>query len=284
MQRLLVLLVALVAACGAPAPACTINVPKPADPQPFLWRVTKDNVVVWLYGTIHNGGSDDVPQAAWTALASSPQFASELGNNEPDPARVAKLIRIESGKTLDFLLTEDDWYELRDVMRGTVKEDDLKRFRPWYAMIRLTQKIAPPPATSMDRALADRAKKAGKPVAALEQFHEQLETLANSIGVKDLSDAIHARKKMQCELAGMLAFYVTGDAAAMQKWLAMEQGEQLLGDRNKKWLAQIEGYFASGGAFVAVGLGHLIGGTNLPVLLAEKGYTVERVASSRGSN
>ena len=283
MQRLLVLVVALVAACGSPQQRCTIDVPKPADPQPFLWRVTKDNVVVWLFGTIHNGSGDEVPAAAWGALSGSLQFASELGDSEPDRDRVAKLARIESGKTLDFLLAPDDWYELRDIMRGTVEEEDLRRYRPWFAMIRLTQKVAPSPSKTMDAALAERAKKAGKPVDALESWHDQFETLAKSVGVKDLSDAIHARKKMKCELDGMLAFYVTGDAEAMKKWLAMDKSDQILVARNRKWLAQIETYFASGGAFIAVGLGHLIGDGNLPALLVEKGYTVERVPSSRGN-
>lgn len=286
MQRLVVLLVAVVTlgACGGgAAQRCTIDVPKPADPPPFLWKVSQDDTVVWLYGTIHNGSGREVPPAAWDALASSMQFASELGDAEPDADRVAKLTRIESGKTLDFLLPPDDWYELRDIMRGTVKEDDLRRYRPWYAMIRLTQKLSPPPAQTMDAALAERAKHAGKPIAALEAWHEQLEALASSVGAKDLSDAIHSRHKVKCELAGMLAFYVAGDAEAMKKWLAMPQGPTLLGARNRKWLAQIERYFASGGAFVAVGLGHLIGDDNLPLLLAAKGYTVERVPSSRGS-
>jgi uncharacterized protein YbaP (TraB family) len=285
MQRLVVLLVAFVTACGGSgAQNCTINVPKPADPPPFLWRVTKDNVVVWLYGTIHNGTSGDVPAAAWTALSSSLQFASELGDTEPESDKIAKLMRIESGKTLDFQLSPDDWYELRDILRGTVREDELRHYRPWFAMIRLTQKLSPPPSTTMDKALAERAKKAGKPVDALESWAEQLETLANSVTIKDLRDAIHARKKMKCELSGMLAFYVTGDADAMKKWLAMEASEQLLAARNRKWLAQIEAYFGTGGAFIAVGLGHLIGDGNLPAMLTEKGYTVERVASSRGSN
>lgn len=285
MQRLLVLLVALVAACGgSAAQKCTINVPKPADPTPFLWRAAKDNVVVWLYGTIHNGTSAAVPAAAWTALGSSLQFASELGDEEPDRDAIAKLMKIESGKTLDFLLSPDDWYELRDTLRGNVREDELRRFRPWFAMIRLTQKLSPPPSQTMDAALADRAKKAGKPVDALETWNAQLETLAASVTVKDLADAIHARGKIKCELAGMLAFYEAGDADAMKKWLAMESSEKLLGERNRKWLAQIEAYFATGGAFIAVGLGHLIGDGNLPALLVEKGYTVERVASSRGSN
>jgi uncharacterized protein len=281
----LLLLLVFGAACGSSAPRCTIDVPKPADPQPFLWKVEKAGNdpfgVVWLYGTIHNGGAAEVPPAAWTALTASTRFASELGDAEPDKDRVAKLVRIESGKTLDFLLPADDWYDLRDFMRGTVKDEELKHFRPWYAMIRLTQKISPPPETTMDNALTERAKQAGKPVDALERIDEQLEALAKSIGVKDLRDALAQRTKMKCELAGMLAFYVTGDAEAMKKWLAMEHADVLLGARNKKWLAQIEGYFTSGGAFVAVGLGHLIGDENLVDLLAAKGYRVERAGRSR---
>jgi uncharacterized protein YbaP (TraB family) len=282
--KLVVLLVALVA-CGSPAAQkCTINVPKPADPQPFLWRATKGDVVVWLYGTVHNGGTEDVPAAAWAALAAAPRFASELGDTEPDSERLVELATIQSGKTLDFLLPEDDWYELRDLMRGTIKEDQLRRYRPWYAMSRLTAKLAPSPSPTMDFALAKRAKEAGKPVDALESWRDQLETLANSVVANDLRDAIRARGKLRCELDGMRAFYVAGDLEAMQKWLAMPNSELLLASRNRKWLAQIEGYFASGGAFVAVGLGHLIGPVNVPALLVEKGYVVERVTSSRGSN
>ncbi len=279
MSRLVLLfVVALTMACGSSAPRCTIDVPKPADAQPFLWRATKGDVVVWLYGTIHNGSRGDVPPAVWDALAAAPRFASELGDTEPDGDRLSDLARIQSGPTLDYLLPADDWYELRDVMRGTVKEDDLKRYRPWYAMTRLTAKLAPAPAQTMDFALAARAKQDRKPVEALESWKDQLEVLADSVLVTDLSDAIRQRKKLKCELDGMLAFYVAGDVDAMQKWLAMPKGDQLLGARNRKWLAQIEGYFAAGGAFVAVGLGHLIGNANLPALLVERGYAVERVS------
>jgi uncharacterized protein YbaP (TraB family) len=282
MKTLLVWL-GLVTSCSAPSKRCTIDVPRPADPAPFLWRAAKDGVVVWLYGTIHNGEARDVPAVAWSALGAAPRFASELGDSEPDGDRLGELARIQSGKTLDFLLPPDDWYELRDALRGTVKEDDLRRYRPWYAMARLTAKLAPSPTPTMDFALAERAKEARKPVDALETWAEQLETLADSVGAEDLRDAIRARHRMRCELRGMLAFYAAGDLPAMQKWLAMPKSGQLLGARNRKWLAKIESYFASGGAFVAVGLGHLIGADSLPSLLVERGYVVERVVSSRES-
>jgi uncharacterized protein len=276
---LVVAVVPALGACGSTTPRCTIDVAVPADPPPFLWRVTRppDGTVVWLYGTIHNAGEREVAPAAWPALASAPRMVSELGDRDPDADQLAALARIPAGKTLDHLLPADDWYDLRDLLRGRISEDELRHYRPWYAMARLTAQLAPSPTPTMDVALVDRARRDGKPIDALETWREQLEVLAAAVGVDDLRDAIRARHRMRCELDGMRAFYAAGDLDAMRKWLAMPRADQLLGARNRKWLAAIERYAATGGAFVAVGLGHLIGDASLPSLLVERGYTVERV-------
>lgn len=274
---MLIGLVAVIAACGSAPPRCTIDVPTPAHAPPFLWRVHKaGGPVVWLYGTIHNAARADVPPAAWRALEASPRFASELGDVEPDREALRALTRIPAGKGLDQLLPTDDWWDLRDALVGVIREDDLKRTRPWYAMARLTATAAPPPSPTMDVALAAHARAAGIPVDALESWADQLGVLARSVGVADLREAIHARRRMRCELAGLRAFYATGDIAAMTKLLVTPRSAQLLVERNRTWLPRIEAYLARDGAFVAVGLGHLIGEANLPSLLASAGYTVER--------
>ena len=51
----------------------------------------------------------------------------------------------------------------------------------------------------------------------------------------------------------------------------------ILGKRNRAWVPQIEQLHADGGAFVAVGAGHLVGPANVVDLLAERGFTVTRV-------
>jgi uncharacterized protein YbaP (TraB family) len=61
------------------------------------------------------------------------------------------------------------------------------------------------------------------------------------------------------------------------------QSEALLAERNRRWLPQIERYLAGGGAFVAVGLGHLLGGAGLPAMLAHAGYAVERTEQRNAS-
>jgi len=265
-------------ACSS-RPQCALpEYPAAARGAPFLWRVQRaEGPVVWLYGTIHNTGAESVPKLAWTALERSPRFASALGDVEPDPERVRELIRLPPGKGLDQLMSTDDWYDLRDTLAGIVREDDLKRSRPWFALTRLTNTVAPGPDPTMDVALAKRARARNIPVDALESWNEQLAALAEAVTIKDLEDAIHTRHQVACELSKMKASYLAGDLPTMQKVLVIPAAKQLLEARNKLWLPKLDRYFQDGGAFVAVGLGHLLGDGSLVALLAANGYSVQRV-------
>ena len=275
----LVVAIALAAIACTSRPTCALpEYPAAARGGPFLWRVQRDGgPVVWFYGTIHSTGAESVPRLAWTALERAPHFASELGDVEPDPERVRELIRLPPGKGLDQQLSTDDWYDLRDALAGVIREDDLKRARPWFALTRLTSAAAPPPDPTMDVALARRAKERGIPVDALESWNEQLTALAENVTIRDLEEAIHTRHELGCELSKLKASYQAGDQPTMQKVLVIPAAKNLLQARNKQWLPKIERYFQGGGAFVAVGLGHLLGDGSLLAMLAASGYTVERV-------
>lgn len=282
MSRWAMALILALVACSGAKPVCKLP-PElqaaPKDPTPFLWRATRDDgVTVWLYGTIHNGGSGDVAPAAWRALEGSPNFASELGDSEPDPDKTRELAVVTSGKGIDQLLPANDWYDLRDELRGTMKEDVLRRARPWYAMTQLMSKVSPGPSPTMDFAMARRARSKKKAVDSLERWDEQLAALDKAVKLDDLQQAIHARRTMACELTTLLATYRTGDLEAMAKRLIVEGTSSLLGPRNKLWLPKITQYFDRGGGFVAVGLGHMIGDEGLPALLGKTGYKVERAA------
>ena len=256
--------------------ACPVA-PAPANAAPFLWKVQRGGEpIVWLYGTLHDLGGDDVPRAAWTALDASPRFVSELGDTEPDKDKLASLVHIRSGPGLDSLLDSDHWYSLRDTLAGTIKEDELKRVQPWYALTLLTKKAAPPPKPEMDAALADHASGQHRAIDHLESWDAQLASLVDSISAADLAQAIDAYKTMPCQIAHIKAAYAGGDLAAMGQLLGADQSAKLLTARNQQWLPQIEGYFATGGAFVAVGVSHMAGNDGLPAVLAKAGYTVER--------
>jgi uncharacterized protein YbaP (TraB family) len=275
-------LVVLVAACAGRPPPCPAE-PVPTVPgAPLLWRVQRANgPTVWLYGTIHDAGIAAVPRVALDALGSSRRFASELGDDEPDRETLRELSRIESGPGIDQQLPMDDWWDLRDALRGVIREEDLRRARPWYALILLNRRSAPK-TVAMDVDLANTARSRKLPVAGLETWKEQITALDSVVTVTDLQQAIRTTSTRSCQYTGLLQAYATADLVALEQLLVVPRtAEPLLWARNRRWLPAIERYLADGGAFIAVGLGHLIGEHGLPALLAKAGYTVERVAPTR---
>lgn len=273
---MLALAVAL-SGCGAAAPVCELPA-APAEPHAWLWRVqaaSGDGPVVWLFGTVHDVGGDEVPPSVWAALDGAAVVATELGDLEPDADALRDVIRLPRGKGLDQLLPTDKWWELRDALRGKIKEADLARVRPWYAMSLLTRTVSPPPDPQLDAAVVRRAKERGIPVEHLETWEEQLPQVADSVGVADLVEAIDARKTMRCDLARNRAAYAAGDEAWMLRTFQTERTAPLLGPRNEAWMPKVEAYASAKGAFVAVGIGHLLGDGGLPAMLARAGYRVE---------
>ena len=260
-------------ACTPSPPRCEL--PAPHDGPPFLWRV-EGHATLWLYGTLHDAQASDVPAPAWRALDAAARFASELGDAEQDADAVDELAHLPPGKGLDQLLAADDWYDLRDALRGVVREADLVRMRPWVAVTQLTRHYAPPPQPTMDVALADHARDRRVSVDALETWRTQLGALAESITLADLVAAIHARREMQCDVTRMVALYKAGDVGAMERLLLVGNQQVLLVARNREWLPKLEAYLADRGAFVAVGLGHVLGNDGLAALLERAGYKVTR--------
>ena len=276
-----VAVLAIVAHVGCGPKACPVPARDPAQVQgPLLWKVQAADgtgPVVWLFGTIHDAGAEDVAPAAWAALAASPRFVSELGEQELDPDEFRDAVELPRGKGLDQQLPMNDWFDLRDALRGSkVHEEDLARYRPWYAMTLLTRAVTDKAFPGMDVLLADRARALHLPIDHLETWQDQLPLLANAIGVADLSQAIHDRHVMRCQLVNTRAAYVAGDLTIMEQVFDHDPTGTMLAPRNRRWLPLVEAYLSSGGAFVAVGIGHLVGPDGLPTLLTTAGYRVDR--------
>jgi uncharacterized protein YbaP (TraB family) len=282
----LIAAIALAASCGsAPAPAACRLAARPADPgaAPLLWRVrAAGGATVWLFGTIHDVGADDVPPAAWRSLDAAARLVSELGDDEPDRARLAQLARLPWGQVLDHMLSADDWWNLVIALAGAMSQDELRHARPWFALVRLRAHITHAVQPSMDAALAATARRRGLAVEPLESWEQQLVALDASVTAADLSTAIRGRSTAACDLAALVSAYRARDLPLLTRMLVIADRAELVVERNQRWMPQLERHLAEpgpGSTFVAVGLGHLLGDHGLPAMLARAGYTVERATA-----
>ena len=280
----LIAAVAFAASCGSAPAACKLAA-RPADPSaaPLLWRVRAGSgATVWLFGTIHDVGASDVPPAAWRSLDGATRLVSELGDDEPDRARMTQLARLPWGQVLDRMLPADDWWNLVIALAGVVSEDELRHARPWFALVRLRSHMTRAVQPSMDAAVAAGARRRGIAVEPLESWEQQITALDASITPADLSIAIRSRDAAACDLAALVSAYRTRDLPLLTRMLVIPDRTELVVDRNRRWMPQIERQLSgpgTGSTFVAVGLGHLLGDSGLPAMLSRAGYSVERATA-----
>ncbi|MBP0573232.1 TraB/GumN family protein, partial [Mycobacterium tuberculosis] len=142
----------------------------------------------------------------------------------------------------------------------------------------------------LDAALLQRARAAGKPVADLEGFAEQLGTIAavpEAVQIGLLKGTLKL-EPLQADLhETMVRLYLQGRVGTLlglSKALVAEvaPGQDfdpfwtgLLDTRNRRMVANALPLVADGNAFIAVGAGHLIGRTGLVAGLRAAGYRVE---------
>jgi uncharacterized protein YbaP (TraB family) len=268
-------LIALIGAVVSGCASSTCPPPKvfPAPARPFLWTVSGPEASgrLYLYGTYHAAGADDIPAAALAALDGSPLFVDEVGDIGPDTIR--REATLPPGQSLQTLLGPEAWFDLVDALSGRIADEELRRVRPWYAMSMLTAASADLPRTTIDAALARRAAERGLRLEHLETGAEQLAILGEAIGAADLRQALADRKIMRCEVAGQRAAYRAGDAAAFAESPA---SDQLLVHRNRHWIPRLVAYLRGRGAFVAIGVGHLVGTGSVVELLEAQGWHAER--------
>jgi uncharacterized protein YbaP (TraB family) len=232
---------------------------------------------VYLYGTTHAAGAEDVPPIAWDKLAASPTFVAEADTSALDPDVLVEWSFLPRGPGLDQLVGADVWFDLRDALIGEVKEDALRRMRPWAALSALTAHVAPSPRPIMDEALRARAAARNARLEFLDSWEDQFRALDAAVGADDLAQAVRDVEHMACNLEAMRRAYRAGDLAALAGRLGEADEATLIVARNERWLARLEAHLDGPGAFVAVGVGHLAGERGLPALLAGRGYRVARI-------
>jgi uncharacterized protein YbaP (TraB family) len=260
-------------------------------PRPFLWKVEKAGTVNYIFGTMHLGVDADraLPPGLWTIFDGARAFAMEA--DATDATLVSSIMR-KDGTTLDQELGPAYWAKLEKVVTPQMAAG-LKGMKPSAVAVLVTLQGLPMTAP-MDLVMASRAKKAGRPITYLEDARMQQALVDKWMDVRALKAMLDDPDAVRAKNEELLATYKAGDDAKLSalisdqtQWKEMGLSprdaeaamEEMLYARNRSWIAPLETLFAPGGAFVAVGVGHLVGTQNVLELLGKKGYAITRVTA-----
>ena len=297
-MRALLLALSLLCACDRGAPTTGAEPPAPARPEPpaaaiparpLLWVVDAPDGPSYLLGTMHIGidADRDLPGVVLDLLGEARVFVMEADLSKVEPDDVLALAQLPAGEQLDGTMSAQQWRQLTEVM-PLYPEERLRRLRPWFVVVALAQSMVPH-AEAMDAVLLRRARHQNREVAFLETWRYQLEIVDEVTGIADLVDILDNFDDTKQEMVELATAYRAGDAEAIAAILfAPDKYEKnpklidiLMTRRNKEWLPALEQHISGGRAFIAVGVGHLIGEQGLVALLRERGYRVERFTRAR---
>jgi uncharacterized protein YbaP (TraB family) len=139
----------------------------------------------------------------------------------------------------------------------------------------------------LDMSIFDWAVRSGRPVVPLEtpeQAIAALEALDRGGAIEALRRIVEQAEDARGQARQLREAYLGFDEAAMLALLTSMQTpnerEIMLLGRNRAWMENLLPQIREGNAFVAVGLFHLIGDDSVLEMLAERGYTIERVVGT----
>lgn len=284
-------------ALETPTPEMIQNGMKNARDHGFLWRISKDSRVSYLYGTIHLAKFDWMfpGKQVMQAIRATDTIALELDmldkNIQADMAnRMAKF----QSKALPAAL---DKRMRKQAELNCISYDSIASLTPELRVVALSmmvgRKIGLETGYAIDAVLAGIGHKANRSMISLEspelqlsvlQMHDTSETLAF---VESSLDEMETDRSLKM-LDRVAKSWDDANYAEMEhfnEWCECLNTEvervmmkRLLDDRNPELALKIDAIHSGGKqVFAAVGSLHMFGPLGLPTLMAQRGYKVEKI-------
>jgi uncharacterized protein YbaP (TraB family) len=270
----------------------------PVAAEPAIWSVSDADSTIWLFGTAHAAR----PGAAWktskiaAALKASTDLWLEIGDDlGGDPSAMAGLVRrygIDPARPLSKTLTPAQYARLVAVVKPYgMTMAQLEPMRPWLAAVTLGtlpfMKAGLDPNAGADRTLRAVAVTEKDAIHGFETPEQQIRFLADfseAEQVAFLDSAMDDAAEGPAELAKLAAAWEKGDTARLKTVVvddmrahAPKLYDKLIVARNVAWAKAIRAMLAGKGtAFVAVGVGHLVGPDSVQAQLAKLGVRAVR--------
>lgn len=269
--------------------------PLATSAAPAIWQVSDADSKVWLFGSVHLLPKD----MAWRTpelddlLKQSEQVYFEADIGPLGQLAVAiNAIKMGFGQKVDWLanLTAEQKQTLTaTIVPLGLSVEQLGALQPWLAdaMIQETiiERLGYEPASGVDATLQAELPKERK--AYFETVAEQLALLAADpidVQVKRLMLTVGTAPTLGEEMTDLADAWSSGDVDALAKEIAadptMDEGftKSLVTDRNTSWVKTIEDLLEDNHQdLIVVGAGHLAGDGSIVDLLANAGFTVQRI-------
>ena len=284
------------ASCPPPLPLQAGTAPE--RDRGLLWRITRDGRTSFLYGTLHVGkpGWRRLGPQISAALRAADVLALEI--DPSDPALAAAMAELQLKGALPPALQQrlDGAYA-----RACVAPESLATLHPVLQattlMVMEARWLGMDPSLAMEQLLLAQARASGRRVVALETVAQQKAVLVPADPAEALLTLDQSLTQLEDQsarrvLERLARAWEQGDLATLEdhaSWCECSHSEadqaamrKLNDERNGPLADAIEAQHRQGRrVFAAVGALHMTGPQALPLLLAQRGFKVERVRFAR---
>jgi uncharacterized protein YbaP (TraB family) len=292
---------ALLAALGTAHAATSAAADAAPDRKPLLWRVSHGGATVYLLGSFHLLREQDypLPREVGEAFEDAESVVFEIAPSElerqDNPATVRRLARSADGLRLSQRLDPARLAALEATLarRGlTLAQFD--EFAPWLVNGQLVAGISQGAGYrhefGVDKHLMKRAREAGKPVAGLETFEDQMRASAAAPVAEQMATLqalLAAPEAVAGAFDALRTAWTSGDVDTLDRLTrqGMKQASPVSyrlvnSDRNAQWVPKLVELLkrpAGEDTLVVVGSMHLLGDDGVLSLLASRGFVAQQI-------
>ncbi len=263
-----------------------------------VWRVSSPTSSVYLLGSIHLLTGDDypLPEEMEKVFDDADAVVFEVNPDSLQSPALQTYVLVnamyEEGKTVKSELG-DSVYARAHLMAESlgVNLDLMNAYKPWFVSLSLPliemQRLGFRPELGVELHFAEKAKRDGKTVLALETARYQVDLFVTLDEERQRDLLIHTLSQLsdvEKDLAKLVEAWKKGDIAAVENTVNRSLGEypdiheRFLLQRNRNWVEQILEFLNDDRDYVViVGVGHMPGDEGLIRLLQRRGYDVEQM-------
>ncbi|GGE28828.1 TraB/GumN family protein [Psychroflexus planctonicus] len=273
---------------------CFLSVQAQDLENSLLWKVSGNGLTSdsYLFGTLHATCNTSIKPRIIEAFNQTEQLALEIDLSDPSlELAMVKHMYITDGKSMTDFLNEDETILLRDFLNEhipTMNFAILRQIKPIFISMILLQNALPcETPKAYDDLLFEKAQAEDKPIFGLESIDDQMSVL-DQIPVDEqvqelLKTAKDNMQSDQDEFFELLDVYEAeqlenlGELSLESESIFNNYVQELLDNRNVKWIAIIEKMMHEKPSFFGFGAMHLIGEKGVILLLRKLGYQVEAI-------